>query len=62
MDEVSVFPLTIYDPPMHYGTSDMGLLHSGTTWFCLLYYAGAGSVENGTVAIGLDGQGLDHWR
>ena len=30
MDEVSVFPLSICDPPIHSGTSDMGLSHGGT--------------------------------
>ena len=59
IDEVSVLSLPIYDPPIPSGTSDMGLSHGGTKWFCLLYSAGAGSVDNGTVAIGLDGQGLD---
>ena len=47
MDEVSVFPLPIYDPPIHSGTLDMGLSHGDTKWFCLLYSAGAGSVDNG---------------
>ena len=36
--------------------------HDDKEWVCLLYSAGAGSVDNGTVAIGLDGQSLDHWR
>ena len=42
--------------------SDMGLSHGDMKWFCLLYSAGAGSVDNGTMAMGLDSQGLDHWR
>ena len=61
MDEVSVFSGPICDPPIHIGTWDMKLLHGDTEWVCLLYSAGAGSVDNGTVAIGVDGQRLDHW-
>ena len=52
----------ICDPPIHIGTGDMNLSHGDTEWVCLLYSAGAGSVNNGTVAMGLDGQRLDHWR
>ena len=62
MDEVSVFSGSICDPPVHIGTWDMELSHGITEWVCLLYSAGAGSVDDGTVAIGLDGQRLDHWR
>ena len=42
MDEVSVLLWPICDPPIHYGTSDMGLSQSDTKWFCLLYSADAG--------------------
>ena len=62
MDEVSVFSWPICDPPIHIGTWDMEFSHGDTELVCLLYSAGAGSVDNGTVAIGLDGQSLDHWR
>ena len=62
MDEVSVFPWPICDPPIHIGTWDMELSHGDTEWVCLLYSAGAESVDNGTVVIGLDGQRLHHWR
>ena len=62
MDEVSVFSWPICDPPIHIGTGDMALSHHDTEWVCLLYSAGAGSMNKGTVAIGLDGQMLDHWR
>ena len=56
--DVSVLPLPIFDPPIHSGTSDMGLSHGDTEWFCLLYSDGAASVDNGTMAMGLGGQGL----
>ena len=62
MDEVSVFSWPICDPSINIGTWDMELSHGDTDWVCLLYSAGAGSVDNGTMAIGLDGQRLDHWR
>ena len=62
MDEVSVFSGPICDLPIHIGTWDMKLSHGDTEWVCLLYSTGAGSVDDGTVAIGLDGQRLVHWR
>ena len=62
MDEVSVFSGSICVPPIHIGTWDMELSHGDTEWVCLLYSTGAGSVDDGTVVIGLDGQRLDHWR
>ena len=62
MDEVSVLPWPICDPPIYRGTSDMGLSQGDTKWFCLLSSADAGSVDNGTMVRRLGGQGLDHWR
>ena len=62
MEEVSVLPLSICDPPIHSATSDMGLSHGDMKGFCLLYPDGAGSVDNGTMVMGLGGQGLVHWR
>ena len=61
MDAVSVLSMQIWDPPILSGTWDVRLSHGDTEWFCLLYSAGSGSVGNGTMAIRLDGQGLDHW-
>ena len=62
MDEVSVLPWPICDPLIHRGTSDMGLSQGDTEWFCLLSSADVGSVDSGTMARRLSGQGLDHWR
>ena len=62
MDEVSVFPWPICDPPINIGTGNMDLSHGDTEWVCLLYSSSAGSRNNGTVVLGLDGQRLDHWR
>ena len=62
MEEILVLPWPICDPPIHNGTSDNGLSPGDTEWFCLLYSADAGSVAHGTMARGLGGQGLDHWR
>ena len=62
MDEVSVFSWPICSPPIHIGTGDVDLSHGDTERVCLLYPAGARSVNNGTVAIAWDGQRLDHWR
>ena len=62
MDEISVFSCPICDPSIHNGTWDMECSHGDTEWVCRLYSAGTGSVDNGTVAIKLDGQSLDHWR
>ena len=62
MDEVSVLPWPICDPPIHHGTSDNGLSQGDTKWFCLLYSADAGSVAHGTMVRGLGSQGLDYWR
>ena len=62
MDEVSVLSMQILDPPIYSGTGDVELSHGGTSGLCLLYSEGSGSVRNGTMAIGLDDQGLDHWR
>ena len=61
-DEVSVFPWPMCDPPIHIRTRNMDLSHGDTEWVCLLYSADAGSMNNGTVALRLDGQRLDHWR
>ena len=61
MDEVSI-SWPICDPPIHIGDGDVDLSHGGTEWVCLLYPAGARSVNNGTVAIALEGQRLDHWH
>ena len=61
-DEVSGLSLPICGLLIHRGTSDMGLSHGDTRWFCLLSSAAAGSVKDGSLTIGLDGQGLDHWR
>ena len=55
MEEVSVLPLSICDPPIHSGISDMGLSHGDMKGFCLLYPDGAGSVDNGTMVMGLGG-------
>ena len=62
MDEVSVLPWPICDPPNNHGMSDNGLSQIDTKLLCLLYSADAGSVAHGTMARGLGGQGLDHWR
>ena len=62
MGKVSVLSIQIWDPPIHSGTWDVELSHADTEWLCLLYSAGSGSVGNGTMAIGLDDQSLDHWR
>ena len=62
MDEVSVFTWPKCDPPIHIGDGDVDLSHGDTELACLLYPAGARSVNNGTVAIALDGQRLDHWH
>ena len=62
MDEVSVLPWPIYVPPIHRGTSDMGVSQGDMKWFWLLSSADAGSVDSGTMARRLSGQGLDHWR
>ena len=60
--EVSVLPWPIWDPPIHHGTSDMGLSQGDTKLFCLLSSTDAGCVDSGTMARRLGGQGLDHWR
>ena len=62
MDEVSVLSWPICDPPIHIGVRDADLSHGDTERVCLLYPAGARCVNNGTVAIALDSQRLDHWR
>ena len=62
MDEVSVFTWPICDPLIHIGDGDVDLSHGDTERVCLLYTAGVRSVNNGTVAIALDGQRLDHWH
>ena len=53
IDKVSVFSLPICDPPIHSGTSDMGLSHGGMEWFCLLGTAGVESVDNRTGRLDL---------
>ena len=60
MDEVSVLSWPICDPPIHVGDGDADLSHGERV--CWLYPAGARRMNNGTVAIALDGQRLDHWR
>ena len=60
MDEVSVLSRPICDPPIHIGDGDADLSHSERV--CLLYPAGERRMNNGTVAIALEGQRLDHWR
>ena len=40
----------------------MGLSHGDMKWFCLLYLDSERSVDNGTMAMGLGGQGLVNWR
>ena len=62
MDEVSVFSWPICNPLIHFEAGDVDLSHGDTERVCLLYPTGAGSVNNGTVAIALDGQRLNHWR
>ena len=62
MDEVSVFSWPICDPLIHIGDGDVNWSHGNTERVCLLYPTGAGSVNNGTVAIALDDQRLDHWH
>ena len=42
IDEVSVLPWLICDPPIHCGTLDMGLSQGDTIWFCLLSSTDAG--------------------
>ena len=42
MDEVSVLPWPICDPPIHHGTSDMGLSQGDTKWFCLFVFCRCG--------------------
>ena len=61
MDEVAI-SWPIYDPPIHIrdGDGDVDLSHGDTERVCLLYSAGARSVDDGTVAIALDGRRLDH--
>ena len=59
MDEVSVLSMQIWDPLIHSGTWDVALSHGDTEWLCS---AGSGSMGNGTMAIRLDRQGMDHWR
>ena len=54
--------LGICDPPIHSDTLDVGISHGDTEWLCLLYSASSGSAGDDTVAIRLDGKGLDHWR
>ena len=54
--------LEICDPPIHSDTPDVGISHGDTEWLCLLYSASSGSAGDYTVAIRLDGKGLDHWR
>ena len=61
-DEVSGCSLPMGGLLIHRGASDMGLSHDDTRWFCLLSSAAAGSAMDGALAVGLDGQGLDHWR
>ena len=61
-DEVSVLSWPICDPPIHIGDEDADLSHGDMERVCLMYPAGARRVNNGTVAIALDGQRLDHWR
>ena len=51
MDEVSVFSWPICDPPIHIGDGDVDLSHGDTERVCLLYYASARSVNNGTVGL-----------
>ena len=60
--EVSVFSLEICVPPIHSDTLDVGISHGDMEWLCMLYSASLGSVGDDTVAIRLDGKGLDHWR
>ena len=60
MDEVSVLSWPICDPPIHIGDEDADLSHGERV--CLLYPAGVRRMNNGTVAIALDGQRLDQWR
>ena len=62
MGEVSVLSREVWDPLIQSDTWDVRLSHGDTEWFCLLYSAGSGSVGNETMAIRLDGQGLDHCR
>ena len=45
MDEVSVFSWPICDPPIHIGDGDVDLSHGDTERVCLLYPAGARSVQ-----------------
>ena len=47
---------------MHSATLDVRISHGDTEWLCLLYSASSGSAGDDTVAIRLDGKGLDHWR
>ena len=61
-DEVSGFSLPMCGLLIHRGTSDMGLSHGDTRWFCLLSSAAAGSAMDRAFAVGVDGQCLDHWR
>ena len=61
-EEVSGLSLPICGLLIHRGTSDVGLSYGDTRWFCLLSSAAAGSAKDGAFAVGLDGQGLDHWR
>ena len=60
--EVSVLSLEICDPSIHSDTLDAGISHGDTEWLCLLYSASSGSAGEDSVAIRLDGKGMDHWR
>ena len=62
MGEVSVLSREVWEPPIQSDTWDVRLSHGDTEWFCRLYSAGSGSVGNKTMAIRLDGYGVDHWR
>ena len=62
MGDVSVLSMEICDPPIHSNTLDVRISHGDTEWLCLLYSASSGCARDDTVAIRLDGKGLDHWR
>ena len=62
MGDVSVLSMEICDTPIHSDTLDVRISHGDTEWLCLLYSASSWSARDDTVAIRLDGKGLDHLR